>query len=62
MDPREEGSSGTSNTRVMESRKLQLDGWGNNGTSSNSNRMPLLDLDNVAVSDFVGSRGREMDR
>lgn len=60
--PWEEEKDGTSsNTRVMESSKLRLDGLENNGTSS-SNRTPLLDLDKVAVSDFVGSRGREMDR
>lgn len=61
LDPWEEESNGTSNTRMKESSKLRLDDWENNGTSSN-NRTSLLDLDNVAVSDFVGSRGREMDR
>lgn len=64
LDPwGEEENDGTSNsnTRVMESSKLRLDRLENDGTSSN-NRTPLLELENVAVSDFVGSRGREMDR
>lgn len=62
-DPWEKGKDGTSNTRLMESNKVRLDRLENNGTSSSSsNRTPLLGLDNVAVSDFVGSRGREMDR
>lgn len=61
-DPWEEGKNGTSKTRLMESNKVRLDRLENNGTSSSSNRTPVLGLDNVAVSDFVGSRGREMDR
>lgn len=61
LDPLEEEKDGTRSSRVTESSKLRLDGLENNGSSS-SNRTPLLDLDNVAVSDFVGSRGREMDR
>lgn len=45
---------------MMESSKLRLHGWENNGTSSN-NRTPLLDPDNVAVSDFVISLNRKQE-
>lgn len=60
-DPSKEESNGTSNTRMMESSKLRLDGCENNGTSGKT-RTSLLSLDNAAVSHFVGSRGREMIR
>lgn len=52
----------SSNTKTIRgSSNLRLDTWEeDNGTiGSGSNRTLLLDLDVVADSDFVGSRGRE---